>query len=135
MNKYIEILNKIVAEINDEDCSVDFCHAGEIDLARNVELSFSHSAVNPEPFFKDIIPNLNWVEMIVIDCDTNEIELIAYFDEETQGRDPEWCEMEIRQIILDSLTADELEIYHEKCKAAIERAKKGFLNRVEREEN
>lgn len=137
MNKYLEMLDRIETETIDEDFSADYCYDEETDteIFMQVQISCDYSSNDPDSPFKGVIPDFDYVDIIYIDCNTNEIDCILYWDNEDEERDAEHHEMDVRQLILDSLAADELEIYHNKCKAVIDKAITAFKEQCRHEHN
>lgn len=121
MNKYLEMLDRITSQTVKEDVCFDSHYDEKTDTETFITLDINNRCTPNviDPVFKGVVPDLHDVTCVVIDCETNEIDYITYFDEETEEKDPEWHDFEVRQLILDSLTEDELELYHDKCKAVI----------------
>lgn len=108
MNKYIEMLDDILNHADKDDFSVD-----------PISVSANNLYDKIEGAMKDI-DNIETILALSI-SDTYEISIISYIDS-----DEEYREKDIRQLILDSLTDEEIELYHSKCKAVVKKAKEAF---------
>ena len=118
MNKYLEMLDRIASETENRD----FSHDGNYDATQDKEIfqsigvSSLYSSNDIETLFANIINGGTFIAL-TIDCETNEIDFISYID-----ANENMIDFEVRQLILNNLAADELEIYHNKCKAVIDKA-------------
>lgn len=119
MDKYLEMLDRITSQTVKEDVCFDSDYDEKTDTETFITLNIRSENSRNDAVFAEDIPDLHYVSDICIDCETNEIDYITYFDEETEEKDSEFHDFEVRQLILDSLTEDELELYHNKCKAVI----------------
>lgn len=111
MNKYIEMLDDILNHADKDDFSVD-------------PISVSNLSDKIEDTMKDTMKDVDNIETIfaLSISDTYEISDISYIDSNEEYR-----EKDVRQLILNSLTVEETELYHSKCKAVIKKAKEAFI--------
>ena len=114
MNKYLEMLDRILNHTDKNDFSWESFYDAEQD--EEYFQSIEVSSLFIEDVFSDIIKDGVFIAL-TIDCETKEIDFISHID-----ADENIIESNVRQHILDSLTADELELYHSKCKAIIDKS-------------